>query len=374
MESFSEKFMKILHIIDSLGLGGAQTLIKELLENQSSNDFIYLYSLRNKKKSFWIKHKNVLINSSQGKYSISGFFELVSIIRKNEIKVLHCHLFKSQFFGWILKLIFFPNIVLIQHEHGNIFKKSFSYRSFIRISSFKTDLFMAISKETRRKLTLEAKVPKNKIRLLYNFVNLDKFNRKRISWNIDKERAKIGIKKEDFVVGFTSRLTPRKGWVEFVEAAEILVEKNKNFKFIVASAGRDEDKFLELVDRYGLGNNFIYLGFVLDVVRPYSLMNSLAVPSHWEPMGLVEIEAQAMGIPVVVSDVPGLNEVVKDGINSLFFEAKNSKDLSNKIYELYSNQIFKNKLISNGYKNVKQFEVGKYIKNLGRIYEDLYKI
>src|SRR3989344_3696257 len=112
--------MKILHLIDSLGLGGAQTVVKGIFENQRKNKDIFLYVLRKREINIDVDHPNVKIFNSNKKYSLASIQELRNLIEKEQISIIHCHLFRSQVFGWILKRFYFPNIKLIFHEHGQI--------------------------------------------------------------------------------------------------------------------------------------------------------------------------------------------------------------------------------------------------------------
>jgi len=117
--------MKILHIIDSLGLGGAQTVVRGIFESQKDNRDIFLFALRRRDITMEIDHINVKIFNSNKKYSFKPLIKLKELIRKEGIEVLHCHLFKSQLFGVIIKIFYFPKIKIIFQEHGKIFSKIF---------------------------------------------------------------------------------------------------------------------------------------------------------------------------------------------------------------------------------------------------------
>jgi len=359
--------MKVLHIIDSLGLGGAQTVVKGIFEKQKDNKNIFLYSLRKREISLDIDHKNIFINNSNKKYSFAPIKELKELIEKEKIDVLHCHLFKAQFFGWILKRKYFPKIKLILHEHGQIFQRNYYYNKFMNIAQKQTDLFLAVSKATKEKLKDKAKINPDKIKVLYNFVDLDKFNKKNIKIDINKEKEKLGIKKDEFVIGFAGRLIKRKGWREFIETSRIL-SKDNNFKFLIAGDGEDKKKMLKLIKKYKLEDKTKFLGYQKNMVNFYALLNCFVIPSHWEPMGLTELEAQSCKCPIIVSNVEGLNEVVKEKVNCLLFNPKDSKKLSKKILKIKENKKLKENLIKEGLKNTKQYSLVNYLKELKKVY------
>lgn len=361
--------MRVLHIIDTLGLGGAQTVVKGIFEEQKNNEDIFLYSLRNKITNITIHHSNVKISSSQTKYSLKPLKELKKIIFNEKIEILHCHLFRSQLYAYLLKRLYFPNIRLIFHEHGKIYRNKPYYSQFISHSNNYVEKYIAVSIATKKKLINKTNIPKSKITVIYNFVDLKIFNRKNINYDIQKEKEKANINKKDFTIGFASRIVERKGWREFIEAAKFLVKENNNFKFLIAGDGSQKKKMCQLIQKYDLKNNVVYLGYMKDMKKFYSFLDIFVIPSHWEPMGLTEIECQAMAIPIIAANVDGLNEIVCDRENCLMFKPKNIEDLTNKIMQLHKNMKLRKKLISGGLRNVKKYDLKKYVHNLNKIYE-----
>lgn len=360
--------MKILHIIDSLGLGGAQTIVKGIFEYQPENKDIFLYALRKREITTKIKHTNVKICNSTKKYSLKSLFELRDLIKKEKIDILHCHLFRSQVFGWVLKIIWFKNIKLIFHEHGGIIEDGLLYSLFLRLSQNSVNIFIAVSRAMENALIKNTKNNEQKIKIIYNFVDLEKFNKKNITWNIQKERNKLGIRNE-FVVGFAGRIVERKGWREFIKAAEFLVKKYSNMKFIIAGDGVQRDKMLLFIEKWGLKDKIIYIGYKSNMTWFYSLLDCFVIPSHWEPMGITEIEAQAMNIPVIASNVEGLSEVIEHGENGILFKAKDHIDLAEKIILIKNNRQLKENLLKNSMESVKEYSIDRYVKKLKTIYE-----
>ena len=98
--------MRILHIIDTLWLGGAQTVVKTLFEKQEEKENIFLFALRKTEPLLSVNHKNVFVFPSSSKYSLNPIRKLIRFIHVHEINILHCHLPRSQFFGYLLKQFF----------------------------------------------------------------------------------------------------------------------------------------------------------------------------------------------------------------------------------------------------------------------------
>lgn len=361
--------MKILHIIDNLGLGGAQTLVRDIFEYQKENKDIYLFSLREKKIKIMVEHENTFDFCGAKKYSFSPLKKIREIIIKEKIDVLHCHLFRSNIFGFILKKIWFPNIKIVIHEHGEIFQSNIFYNLFIKISKKYIDKIIAVSGVTKKEIISFLPKLEKKTEVLYNFINFSRLHKNNIKWDIKEERLKLGITKNNFVLGFAGRLVKEKGWREFIEASKTLIKNNKDFKFLIAGDGKDRKNIINSIKKNNLEKNIIFLGYVSDMVWFYSVLDCFVTSSYWESMGLTILESQALGIPVVSSDVVALNEIITNENNGLLFKVKDSSSLSEKVKLVYEDDSLRNRLIKNGLETVKDYSIEKYLEKLSKIYE-----
>ena len=364
--------MKILHIIDHIGIGGVQTSLRGITEKERNNLNIFYYFLRNNKIKTEINNLNCYFCNSYSKLNIKSLFELKKLIKDQNISILHCHLQKSFVFGYLLKIVFFKNIKLIFHERGKIFENKRWYNFFLKKAQNKVDLFIAISRETENKLTENAKVEHDKIKVLYNSVDLNRFDLNINKYNKSQNKKLEGSKIEnnDFVIGFAARIVERKGCDDLIHAFNKL-ENKKNIKLVIAGDGHQKDNCVKLVDKLKLNNNVFFLGCILDMVQFYSNIDCFIIPSHWEPFGVVALEAQTMRVPIIASDVPGLNEIIFDKENGLLFEPKNSKNLAKKIKLIYNNKKLREKIIENGSRDVKKYSIDNYLIRLKSIYDGL---
>ena len=361
--------MKILHIIDNMGIGGAQTILKGIFENYISNENIYCYSLRNNKTEVKVNHPNVYSHVGYSKFNIRSLFELRTFVQDHDIDVLHYHLTKSMFFGYILKIVCFKNIKLIFHEHGMIFQNKVWYRHFLRNTQRNVELYIAVSEATKRLLNESAGIMENKIKVLYNFVNLNQFDSQKFEINRLEEREKLGLNDDNFILGFAGRHVERKGCRDLIFGLKCL-EQFKNIKLFIAGDGPKKEEYKNLANKLELDQNIFFLGFVPDIRWLYSIIDCFVIPSHWEPLGIVALEAHAMGIPVIASNIEGLNEVVLDKKTGLLFEPKNEKDLAKKIELMYNDKNLRIELIKNGLYEVKKYSLDNYLSTLGEIYDE----
>jgi len=357
--------IRVLHIIDHLGFGGAQIVVKGIMDG-SQDENMFLYVLRKADNEITIQHRNVYIADSRNKYKVKSLLELAKIIRDDDVKILHCHLTKSFCFGFLLKMFFFKDITLIFHEHGNIFVNGYCYNLCLKTMRNTTNSFIAVSNVVKKKLVVDADIEAKKIKVLYNFVDLNKFY---VDKNQEKEKLKFDNK--NYFVGFAGRLVKRKGWEEFIKAAFLLRNKCPNMGFLIAGDGPDKSRMLKLIEELNIKDSVKYFGFVPDMNSFYNLIDCLVIPSHWEPLGLVGIEANACGVPVIAANVDGLREIIDDRENGLLFQPKDERDLAEKIRLIEDDKDLRQKLVSNGLSKVKRFSLSEYISTLTKIYQEL---
>lgn len=361
--------MRILHIIDHIGIGGAQKVAEGIVENYRDKNKSYCYALR-KKGEQQSNNENIFTRNTTFKYDLLSLFEIKSLIVKNNIEILHCHLFKACFIGYLLKKFYFKKIKLIFHEHGRIFQNSRIYNFFLKYAQNKVDLFIAVSEATKRELIENTRIPEQKIKILYNFIDLEKFNLEVLGkYDKDKQREKLRIRESDFVVGFAGRLSKVKGCEYLIKSIPYI--NIPNFKVLIAGDGIEREKLERLVENLNVKEKIIFLGYVRDILNFYGIIDVLVVPSQSESFGMSAIEAQACGIPVIASNTTGLREIMLDNASGLLFQNKSSTDLSKKINTIYADGNLRSKLISQGYMNVVCYSMDKYIENLENAYKSI---
>ncbi|MFC1926561.1 glycosyltransferase family 4 protein [Chloroflexota bacterium] len=361
----------VMLVIDHWGFGGAQRVVRGLLNKWDNRDIkLFCYALRkssneleqdnDKEYFFSSKHKS--------KYSVLPFFELKKLIGNNNIGILHLHLTKAIVFGILLKTLYYRNIKIIVHEHGKAFKNNWLYNLFLRCVKTRVHLFIAVSEATKRKLIENAGIPGKKIKTLYDFVDLEHFNSQKIKINRLEERGNLGLNESDFVIGFAGRLSKVKGCQYLIKAVPHI--NIPGIKVLIAGDGAERAELEKLAEDLNIKDKITFLGYFNKMSNFYHIIDILVVPSRFESFGIVVIEAQASGIPVVASDVGALNELIEDGENGLLFDFANERDLAEKVELIEKGKDLREKLIKNGLHSVTKYSLETYLESLALIYGD----
>jgi glycosyltransferase involved in cell wall biosynthesis len=140
---------------------------------------------------------------------------------------------------------------------------------------------------------------------------------------------------EDYVL-YTGVLRARKGLFDFIQCAKYINKIRPNTKFLICGKGSFRTKLETLVRRMGLEQQILFLGYVdrKRLIRLYQNASVHVVPSHYEGMPTVLLEAMSCGLPVVATNIGGNNEVISSGINGLLVPPKSPKVMAEAILRL----------------------------------------
>lgn len=136
------------------------------------------------------------------------------------------------------------------------------------------------------------------------------------------------------LVGCVARLEPVKGVSDFVRAAAVLATQRPEMAFVVVGDGSQIDSLRTLAAGLGLGTRIAFTGSVVPSAGIMARCDIVAVPSLSEGLGMVALEAMALGVPVVATRVGGLPEVVSDGVTGLLVPARDPAAMTAAMGEL----------------------------------------
>jgi glycosyltransferase involved in cell wall biosynthesis len=206
----------------------------------------------------------------------------------------------------------------------------------------KAALIVTISKYSLEKLQTHYSVDGSKVRIIPNGVDTEKY--KPID-NTLNARRRFGLGDGPYVL-FVGSLIPRKGVHFLVEAAKNVTRTHVNTKFVIVGDGPLKKQLQQKVLSSNLLGNFIFLSRVAEEVLPalYNCAEVFVLPSIQEGQGIVLLEAQSCGKPVVAFDIGGVNEAVSNGETGLLVERGNSKALAEALLNLLGDQALRGRM------------------------------
>ena len=267
--------------------------------------------------------------------------ELWRSLRREEIDVLHTHNPKPGLYGRVLgRLAGVPVVVNTVHGLYATADDGWTKRAVVygleTLASRFSHVELVQSREDFNFVRRWRIYPRGRTLFLGNGVDLNRFDPARIT---DRDRSEVrkelGANDESVVVGIVGRLVAEKGYLELFEAARHLGDQ-----YIVACIGpSDPDKTDRLPDHViddAAQAGVRFLGMRRDVDRLYKAMDMFVLPSHREGFPRAAMEAAAMGLPVIATDIRGCREVVIDGENGLLVPLRDVDALTEAIQRLGS--------------------------------------
>jgi glycosyltransferase involved in cell wall biosynthesis len=235
-------------------------------------------------------------------------------------------------------------------------------------ASREANLIVTVSRYSAHKLVRLYGVDEEKIRIVPNGVDLQRF--KPVE---GFEQIKEGIVgKDKYLVLFVGRLVPRKGLHFLIEAAKKVIKKNRDVVFLVVGDGPLKNHLISYSKEVGVIDNFIFLGDVDDKTLPslYNCADLLALPSVQEGQGISLLEAQATAKPVVAFNVSAVNEAVINKKTGLLIKP-NSSELAKAIFHLLSNSTLREEMGRSGREFVrKNFSWDICAKRMFQVYSE----
>ncbi len=209
-----------------------------------------------------------------------------------------------------------------------------------------------------------------------NGIDVSFFNPQKITEDgRNRLRETLKVSKTDFIFIFVGRLVGDKGVNELVSAFELVKKYTKKKIKLLFVGGRDIDPLKsETLTKIDNNNDIIEVGYQTDV-RPYfAIAHCLVFPSYREGFPNVVIQAGAMGIPSIVSDINGCNEIIEHNKNGLIIPSKNVEELKNSMLELLNDDTLYNKLRQNNREMIiNRYEQSVVWKALLKEYRELLK-
>jgi len=348
--------MKILHLISSSGMLGAERVLLEIAEyskraglevgigvfQNSQNPNLELAEVA-RRQGF-----NVQIFPCNGRFDKKTIGKIKDYIDKEGVQILHSHNYKSNFYA--RRALSNNNIRWVVTNHGRRFgPKLLIYNLLDGFVIRHADRVIAVSKEIVRKMKLVG-INSKKICLIKNGVNLDRYREKIASKSI---RDSWGIKKDVPVIGTVGALTKEKGHVYLLNAAPRVIRIIPEAIFLFVGDGRERASLEKIVLHLGIKDSVIFAGMRKNVPEILSIFNVFVLPSLNEGLPMALLEAQAAQIPVVATSVGAIPDVLQDGVTGILIPPKEPQAIAEAVIMILSDKQLASGMAQKGFDRVR---------------------
>lgn len=328
--------MKIVHVIGSLEMGGAEKLLKDLLPQlKRKNNDVSLLVIGSGNLTFvnLLEKKgiSVILLNKSNIYNPLNIFSIIKSLRG--FKYVHVHLFPALYFVSIVK-IFNPRLILFYTEHNTSNKRRrIRFLKYLeRIIYWRYSIIISISTDTQLNLVnwLSSNNKLDKYCIVENGINIEEYYSAK-PLNLDN----IYEKK---IILMVSRFSMQKDHETLIRAFKIIANTRNDVLLFFAGEGETMERMKKIVNELSLDSLVCFLGNRNDISNLMNLSYIGVQSSHWEGFGLTAVEFMASGKPIVASNVKGLSNVVKDA--GLLYETGDYQNLAEIILHLLEDENF----------------------------------
>ena len=330
---------RLMQITHDLAIGGLQQVVVTLCRfiNKEKFDVSVLClrelgSYANEVENMGIKV--ILLPQPKKGTDYFSFLKIAKILKKEKIDIIHTHN-TQPFVEGTLGSLLAPKVKTIVHtDHARVFPDKRRYMFAEWIMSYFAWRIVGVSDHTSRNLTRYEKISPRKIITIPNGIDGSKFNTK-----IDKGRKinELGLTNSHPILGLGVRLAEQKGITYLLKAMPKVIEQFPNIALVIAGEGPLEFNLKKEANILGIKRNVHFIGPRLDMPELLKLFDLYVLPSLWEGMPMVLLEAMAANCPIISTNVGGIASVIKHEKNGLLVKPKNTNEISNKIIMMLSN-------------------------------------
>ena len=376
--------MKVLFLIDTLEIGGAEQSILELCKKFQRTKAIvcHLYRGNRLKNAFEEAGIPVISLNITGKYSFLEARRIVyGIIRQERPDLIHSTLFRS---GIVARLIARSSPIPVVDSFVNdsyapirwkkmaflTRKKLYFFQMMDRLTARWVFRFTAITEAVKISNCQALGVPEEKVQVIHRGRDLSKFQAD-FPLELDRLRQELRIDAKIPILLNVARLILRKGQVELLRAMRGVIESFPGTRLLIAGEGPDRPVLEDWIRRENLTENVQLLGNRADVRALLQLADIFVFPSHYEGHGGALVEAMFAAKPIVASDIEVIQESIEHQISGLLFPLCESKGMQEAIVWMLSNPEEAARMGKRAQDAaIKKFSIDKVVQETEDFYDD----
>lgn len=355
--------MKILHVVNSLQMGGAEKMVHDLSIAQKKDGLDVTVLMLNDSKNYLVTnliqaHVNVICLSKKiGLYNPLLILLLIPYLRKYDL--IHVHLFPAQYWVGFAKLLSFSKTVLITTEHST------NNRRMNHVILKHVDKFVyrycykyIVSCAEKVKAVMKKIYPNANHVTISNGVDVMKYKNA-----FPYSKQEFGISDKSFVLCMVARFAYPKQQDTIVRAIALLPSEIHAL-FV---GGGDVEAVEKVVEELSLNERVHFLGVRNDVHRILRSSDVVVMSSEYEGLSLSSIEGMAATKPFVASNVDGLRDVVEGA--GLLFKCGDEKDLADVILRLYNDKSMYQTVALSCFERAKEYDLFEMKNRYLKLYE-----
>jgi glycosyltransferase involved in cell wall biosynthesis len=305
---------RVLHVIDSLSLGGAQSVLINLIRYRDQSLFELEVATMSGKGVYWdrVRALDVPVHSLSFSRFIPMYVpSMVSMCLRRRYDIVHTHLIGANVIAKPLAALCGVKI-RINHDHCN--DKASDPKRWVpiadRLSNHLSTHIIAVSQSTRDYLIDHEHMMPERVTMIHNGIDLEQFHPRREQRAA--ARKQLALPEDAFIIAGIGRLSYQKNFSLFIDVAAAVLAQRPSAYFVIAGTGPEDQPLRERAARLGIDQRLRFLGYVSNMPDFYPAVDALLLTSRYEGLPITILEAMATGTAIVSSKLDGVAEVLRD--------------------------------------------------------------
>lgn len=359
--------MNILHAIETSGPGGAENFMIRTAQSLGPDYHSSILMI----KPGWLLDRlialgfPVYLEPLERTLDPRWLRKVTKYVREGKFDAIHSHEFSMNFhLALIARWLGIPHVATV---HG---KKQYADRGIRRLAYrlvSRMSMIVAVSQDVKDFLIETVGIKPHRIHVIPNGIEVADYEMNRHE-RIEVRRA-LQCAPEDYLICAIGNLYPIKGHKYLIEAMAVLVESHKSIRLVIAGRGGEEAALRRLIKSHGLQGQVELLGFREDVKNILMSADLFVMPSLSEGLPLSLLEAMAARVPVIVSDVGGMPQVIKHSVTGRVVPSGCSLALAQEIEKMIVDRDFASLMADAAYAEVSDnYSIGVMLNRYKRLY------
>lgn len=371
--------INVLHIGVGGDVGGGESILLLLADIINKEKYNLLF-VSSQQKTFVneLRRRNLetLIVNMESKFNIRALFQIRDFIKAKEIKIIHTHGPRGSFYGrlaarWAGVPIIISTVHVSLYDYPVCRLKKGIYIMLDRFTARFCDRIICVAKALADNLIYKSKINPDKVLVIHNGIDLDRFNKIGDAFNLLKE---LNINVEDKRIGIIGRLSCEKGHIYLLKAVAELRKIFPNLKCLIVGDGLLRKELERISERLEISKNCIFTGTMHNIPEVLSILDGLVLPSISEGFPMILLEAMAARCPIVATRIGGIPELIENGKTGILVEPRDHQALARAIEELLQNKEKTKEMTSMARLMVeKEFIAEGMVKKIEGVYENLVR-
>lgn len=365
--------IKICFVIDTLGIGGTEKQLIEIINNLDPAKFrTYLVCLRDS-EMFKNLNSNCIkllldVKSFKTINALKKILQFRSFLINEKIDIVQAFFIDANIIAIIsARLAGVKKIISSRRDMGYWYSKN--KLSLFRFINRFVDRFLVNSEAIKANLSKIEKISEDKIDVIYNGISLEYFNKTNFS-NVSKLKHDLKIPDNNIVIGCLANLNRIVKRVDvFIKASAIVSQSVENISFLIIGDGCLRNELNELAKNLNVSDKIIFAGQRNDIASLLQIIDIGVLTSDSEGFSNSIMEYMAAGIPTVATDVGGNRELIDDNTDGFLVPPDNPQFIADAILKLINDEKLRVSMGNSSKQKVLQkFSLEKMIKNLENYY------